>query len=450
MDTNVNSKRRFLFVLFEGGGNVPPMLGLARRLVEGGHSVRVIGEPANEAEIRAVGCEFSPYTRAPHRFDKSAESTFMDDYVGKSSVQALFRFIDKVLAGPALEYAQDVLEELQARPVDLVVVNEFLFGGLFAAEKLGIPSVMVTPGTYNFYAPNFPPPGMTPLGGPLGWLRDKFYGKMFGRLLAHALPGLKRARQGLGLSEGIDVLGYLDQLERILVLTTPAFEFMADFAPNMLYTGPIIDDPVLVEPWQSPWPQDDARPLVVVSFSTTYQKHEAILQRVINAFSDLPVRALVTVGPAIDAQRLTAPPNVVLRAFVSHAQVFPHASAVITHAGHGTVIRALAQGVPLICMPVGRDQPNNAARVVARGAGIRLSPAAETKAIRQAVQTLLADGRYRQNARKLADAIQKDAHSTAAISELERIASREGRQSAAPSTSTAPGLTWQTEMSTHS
>jgi MGT family glycosyltransferase len=424
MATKDQNKRRFVFVLWEGGGNVPPMLGLACRLVQRGHSVRVISEPANEGEVRKVGCEFTPYTRAPHRFDKSANSTFMDDYLGKSPTHELFRFIDKILAGPALEYAQDVLEELQQRPVDLVVVNEFIFGGLFAAEKLGIPSVMVTPGTYNLYAPNFPPPGMMPLGGIAGWLRDKVYEKMFDRLIARAMPGLKRARQGLGLSESVNVLQYTAQLERLLVLTSPAFEFPAKFPPNVQYTGPIIDDPVFVEPWESPWQADDQRPLVLVSFSTTYQGHEKILQRVLDAFKDLPVRGLVTLGPTIQEAQLEVPANVVLRQFISHAQVLPHASAVITHAGHGTVIRALAHGVPLLCMPLGRDQPNNAARVVARKAGIRLSKNAETKAIRQAIQTLLEVPTYRENARKLSGTIREDAASPLAVDELERLASK--------------------------
>ncbi|MCC6612370.1 MAG: glycosyltransferase family 1 protein [Anaerolineae bacterium] len=430
MDTNARAHYRFLFVLFEGGGNIPPMLGLARRLVERGHSVRVISEPANEAEARAVGCEFTAYTRAPHRFDKSAESTFMDDYTGKTPIHALFRFIDTVIAGPALEYAEDVLEELELRPVDLVVVNEFLFGGLFAAEKLGIANVMVTPGTYNFYAPGFPPPGLMPLSGVPGWFRDKLYGLMFGRLLARAIPGLKRARRGLGLPESINGLAYLAQLERLFVLTSPAFEFPAKFTPNVRYVGPIIDDPALVEAWQSPWQADDGRPLVVVSFSTTYQGHEQILQRVINAFDGLPVRGLVTVGPAIDESRLQAPPNVILRQYVSHTQVFPEASAVITHAGHGTVIRALAHGVPLICMPVGRDQPNNAARVVARGAGIRLSPSADSNAISQAVQQILDVPTYAENARKLAETIRHDANNSTVVAELESIARAHSRQSA--------------------
>ena len=69
--------RRFLFTLWEGGGNVPPQLELARRLVARGHHVRVMSDLCNEAEARAAGCSFVAYTRAPSRPAKSAASTLL-------------------------------------------------------------------------------------------------------------------------------------------------------------------------------------------------------------------------------------------------------------------------------------------------------------------------------------------------------------------------------------
>jgi hypothetical protein len=56
----------FLFVMWQGGGNVPAQLGVARQLVEVGHRVRVLADPAVEAEARAAGCEFSAFRLAPH------------------------------------------------------------------------------------------------------------------------------------------------------------------------------------------------------------------------------------------------------------------------------------------------------------------------------------------------------------------------------------------------
>src|SRR5207248_8948080 len=62
--------------------------------------------------------------------------------------------------------------------------------------------------------------------------------------------------------------------------------------------------------------------------------------------------------------------NVHVCASAPHSELLKQAAVVVTHAGHGTVIRALAAGVPLVCMPMGRDQNENAARVVFRGAEI--------------------------------------------------------------------------------
>lgn len=122
---------RFLFVTWEGGGNVPPILGLARRLVERGHSVRVISDPCNEGDVKAAGCEFTAYSHAPHRSDKSAGSTLAKDYVG-SSVAGLRSFVKTFWS---LAFVQDVLEELNARPVDVCCVNDILISALFAPEK---------------------------------------------------------------------------------------------------------------------------------------------------------------------------------------------------------------------------------------------------------------------------------------------------------------------------
>ena len=67
----------------------------------------------------------------------------------------------------------------------------------------------------------------------------------------------------------------------------------------------------------------------------------------------------------------------------------------VTHAGHGTVIKALAAGVPLVCLPQGRDQRDNAARVQRLGAGIRLGKRATSAAIAGAIREVLDKDHYR-------------------------------------------------------
>src|SRR5258705_4176655 len=108
------------------------------------------------------------------------------------------------------------------------------------------------------------------------------------------------------------------------------------------------------------------------------------LQRAAEALGQLPVRGLVTTGPAVNPAAIRAPANVSVRRWVRHADVLPYCSAVLTHGGHGTVMKALAAGVPLVVAPLGRDQPDNAARGVHAGAGLWVSKKAGVPALRDA------------------------------------------------------------------
>ena len=113
-----------------------------------------------------------------------------------------------------------------------------------------------------------------------------------------------------------------------------------------------------------------------------------------------------------------APANVVVTAHAPHSQVFPHAAAVITHCGHASTLRPLMAGVPLVCLPLGRDQPDNAARVTERGAGLRVSPEAPADDIAKAIWTVLSEPGYRAAARALGARIAADVAARSAERDL--------------------------------
>jgi UDP:flavonoid glycosyltransferase YjiC (YdhE family) len=104
-----------------------------------------------------------------------------------------------------------------------------------------------------------------------------------------------------------------------------------------------------------------------------------------------------------------------------HAEVLREAAAVVTHCGHGTTIKALAAGVPLVCLPMGRDQLDVAARVVHRGAGVRLDPSAEPAAIAAALHEVLAEPGYREAAERIAAAIATETAHDRAVEEIEAL-----------------------------
>jgi MGT family glycosyltransferase len=179
----------------------------------------------------------------------------------------------------------------------------------------------------------------------------------------------------------------LESLPLVLVFSHAAFNPQTDFPPSVHHVGPIREPSAPAE-WPRRYPD---RPLVLVSLSTSFMNQQATLQRICDAVSSLPLEALVTTGESVVAAELTAGENVELRAFAPHDQVLDHADLVITHAGHGTVMAAVGAGVPLLCLPMGRDQPGNAARVEALGLGRVLSPAARPGEIAAVATAMLND-----------------------------------------------------------
>jgi len=418
--------KRFLFAHWEGGGNTQPVRALVRDLVRRGHEVRVLGDPCNRAEFEEVGASFVPWTRGYVRMDKSIDNDFLKDWDVKSPIEMLGRLRDRLFVGPSLAHAQDLLDRLREFPADVVGTSEMLLGVMAGAEAASVPCVAISANVCLYPLPGVPAfgPGFAPATGPLGRLRDALVTGLMLRVFGKGTEQFNQTRRALGLEPLAHPFDQEKRLTMHLVMTSPAFDFPSTALPErIVYGGPVLEDPAWTAPWVSPWSANDQRPLVLVGFSTTFQNQTDTLRRVIEGLSGLDVRAVVTTGPAVDASSLPCPPNVHLCVSAPHSELLKEAAAVVTHCGHGTVIRALAAGVPLVCMPMGRDQNENAARVVTRGAGVRLSPTAKAATIRKSVQEVLAAAQYRENARELGRRIAEDAHNATALDILEATAS---------------------------
>ena len=421
----MTDRHSFLFAAWDGGGATPPLLSMAGALAARGHEVRVLGDPVLEAEVVPTGAEFRPWTTAPHRTTREHPSTeVIRDWEAKTPLGGFARTRDRLICGPAADFARDTLSELARRPADVVVHEHLLVGAGIGAEAQGVPFAASVPNILPLPRPGVPPfgTGLNPANGPLGRARDAALAFAGHKLWGRGLPALNAARVELGLDRLVSVYDQFDRADRLLVLTSAALDYPSCPVPaNARYVGPRLDDPSWAEPWTSPWPGDDPRPLVLVGLSSTYQDQLPMVRRVVDALGRLPVRGLVTLGPAVDADEVAAHENVVVVASAPHGAVLPHASAVITHAGHGTVIKALAAGVPLVCLPMGRDQDDTAARVVLTGSGVRLKPSASAKSIAQATRDVLDDTRYRDAARGMAEAIAAEIGTDRAVAELEAL-----------------------------
>lgn len=122
--------------------------------------------------------------------------------------------------------------------------------------------------------------------------------------------------------------------------------------------------------------------------------------------------AVVTIGPAMEAQRFGPPANVTVVNSAPHDAVMKQVSLVVTHGGHDTAARALSNRLPLLVMPIGQDQGDNAARLAARSAGLTLTSHASEEDIAAAITRLITEPQFRKAAVELGESVARDANSS--------------------------------------
>lgn len=416
---------RVFQTLMAFSGNAPPQLAVTRELVTRGHEVRVLAHRAARARIESTGARFVEFCRCQPDFDITRRETdSLRDWDARTRFGAGMRLLRNGLFAFVVDASRDCAEALEDWPADVVVFDWMLTGAAIAAEGADLPAVALAHCPYPLPVPGVPPlfSGLSPVHGPLGRGRDRLLNGAAAWMLGHGLPLVNKARAEQSLRPIGDWSAQLLGAHAIYVMTSPELDFSstARLPANVQYVGPAFEP--YAGDWRSPWPQANCDPLVVISFSTSYMNQQALAQRVLDAVDGLAVRALLTTGPALADAALRIPANVRTAAFVPHRSVFPQAALVITHAGWQTVNAALADGVPLLCMPDGRDQPDNAARVVFAGAGVRVRKNATPRRLRQTIAAALADPALKRGARAMADAQARSDGAVAIAGELERLA----------------------------
>ncbi|HSC92948.1 MAG TPA: glycosyltransferase [Gaiellaceae bacterium] len=365
---------RVLFASTHGSGHFNPLVPLAEACLRGGHEVLVAGTSLLAPAVEERGYPFRECGR-PREEDIrpiwDRVPTIAPEAANELVVREIFARLNVLAILPRLRAA---IEEWGP---DLVLRDPNEYGSAVAAELHGVPHARVAIG--------------------LGAVEE-------GALRLAAGP-LDEIRRSLGLPA--DPEG--DRIRR-----TP---FLSSFPASLEYP----DEPSPphaprfrggeaesgARPLPDWWPGRDG-PLVYVtlgSVTASIPAAAAAYPVVIEAMADVPARVLLTVGRAGDPDALgPLPANVHVERWVPHADVVAAADAVVCHGGSGTVIGTLAAGLPQVVVPLFADQPYNAERVAAVGAGLAVAPAGESApaAIRTAVGAVLGDESYRLAAERLA------------------------------------------------
>lgn len=282
-----------------------------------------------------------------------------------------------------------------------IVVNDVLtVAPALAAERYGARRATLVPHIFPEGAPGIPPFAIGAMRPRSGFGRSAW--RAIDRLMKR---GLQAGRDDLNEQRRVAGLPPTDRLhgatspELVLVGTFPQLEYLDALPARAIVTGPMEFEP--------PHPDveipsgDD--PLVVVAPSTSQDPEHRLVRNSLEGLADQSIRVLATINRAGGEPGFEIPDNAVLLDWVRYSQVFPLASAVVCHGGHGTLARALGAGVPVLACPAAGDMNENGTRLAWSGAGLMIRGSlAGPRAIRWAVAELLGDESFRERAREIA------------------------------------------------
>jgi UDP:flavonoid glycosyltransferase YjiC (YdhE family) len=343
----------FVFVTWDGGGNVSVALGIGLALADRGHDVTVLGPASLRSLIEETGLTHQELGVCPP-VEPSSRAEYLVEVVGST-----------ILAADL----QRLTEQLQ--PDGLVIDCNLSW-----ALELPVPisAAVLVHTALGLYLP--------------AWQA--------------VIDAANELRRDAGLAAFPPAAVAWSSREALIVTSVIDFDRPpTPFPGNATYVGPVRQPHGKGQTDAVP-PEPSLLPLVLISYSTDpLQNSPERLQTALNALAELPVRVLGTTSGTFDAGHLTVPSNAAVLNHMPHHQFMPMAQVAVGHAGHGTTLAALCHGVPMVCVPgLGRDQVPIARRVAELGLGIALASGASEDDIRTAVTAILADASYRERAQQ--------------------------------------------------
>lgn len=168
---------------------------------------------------------------------------------------------------------------------------------------------------------------------------------------------------------------------------------------------------------------DAQRPRVYFSLGTIFDLESGdLFERVLDALGTLDLDAVATIGRRLDPATFAPPQNVRLDQYVPQESILPSSDVVVSHGGSGSVLGAIAYGLPMVVLPLGADQPHNADRCAATGIGRIVDATASSAEIARAIREVLDDGTYRAEAQRLRSELAVFASPVEAVGLLEALA----------------------------
>jgi UDP:flavonoid glycosyltransferase YjiC (YdhE family) len=377
--TTAAAPRRLLLGAFGDPGHAFPMIALGRALVARGHDVTLQTWARWQEHVEAEGMTFA---KAPEYqvFPQGPEP--LDFY------EAIVH---------ATRDTQPLVRELRPHAA---VADIFTLAPALAAELEGVPCATLIPHVHPHTQRDSP---IYSLGARLPrsaagrafWRRAQ---APVDRGLELGRVQLNRTRERVGLS-ALDYVHSGISRRLALVATFPQLEYPRTWDENVHVVGPLMWEPPSAD---VELPPGDA-PLVLVAPSTAQDAEHVMLDAALRGLADAPVRVIATWNRRLPSRPLPIPENTRLVEWLSYSRTMPYCDVVVCHAGHGTLVRALASGCAVVASPAIGDMNENAARLDWAGAGVRVPRRfTSPRVIRLAVERAVGDEPIKARAREFA------------------------------------------------
>ena len=387
-------------------GHLNPMTALGRELQRRGHRVTVISLLDAQPIASAAGLEFLPILESEYPAGSTAKSLTL---LGELNGLAAFRHTIKLHQESSASFLQDAPQAIKAAGVEVLLIDEASFAGITVAEYLNIPFVTVC-SALILKGEDIIPPFFTTWDYNLAWwarLRNQVAYALSDNLVKPIQETIAEYRRQWSLPTYSN--SYSSEL-RLATLSQqpPEFEFpRRELPPDFYFTGPLHDSRAR-QAVDFPFEKLNGKRLIYASLGTLQNRLQYIFSYIAEACAAPDVQLVISLGGSLEPEELpNLPGNPIVVKYAPQLELLKKASLTITHGGMNTTLESLSNGVPLVAIPIAHEQPGVASRIAWTGAGefITLKKLTVAK-LRDAVQRVLTEDLYRQNAEKLQTDIQ--------------------------------------------
>ncbi len=399
--------RRLGILSFASPGHYYPLTALGRRLRSRGHQVVYFQVADLAPPIRAAGLEFRQIGR--HDFPPGSIRK-LDEEVGKLTGLAALRHGLRRFSMSAAMLFRDAPAAIRDEHIDALVVDQIEFGGGTVAEHLRLPFVSVTAALPINTDPSVPPftfpwPHRT---GAAARLRNWAGNADFEWICAGVLRTVNRQRRAWRLPPARNLNALLSTLAQVTQLPAALELPGRRLPPCFHHTGPWTD-PQARQPIPFPWSRlDPGRPLAYASMGTLVNGTLRTFRLIAEACAGTDLQLVISLGGGQDPALLTGlPGDPVVVGYAPQLELIRRSTLAVTHGGLNTALESLAQGVPMVVLPVAYDQPGVGARVEWAGVGRSIPLGRVTVGrLREAIDEVLRDPSCRERAGRVRESIE--------------------------------------------